>query len=199
MKKCNNCNLIKTKKEFSKDNKSVDKLQSYCKSCNKIQMLSYSRTLEGKILNIFRGQKRRTKLKSLPQIGYTKQQFLSYCLVNKDFIYLYNDWVNSNYIKDLAPTFDRLNDYEGYKFGNIQPMVWHENRAKSWKDRKEGVNNKTNISINKICSNTGEILNTYHSIKEASRIENLDQSNITKCCKNKYKHLGGFNWEYAKD
>lgn len=39
----------------------------------------------------------------------------------------------------------------------------------------------------------------YNSIIEADRKNNIDQSSITKCCKNKVQTAGGFIWRYASD
>lgn len=43
----------------------------------------------------------------------------------------------------------------------------------------------------------GNIINTFESIKEAAITLGIDSSTITKCCKGKLKHCGGFKWEYA--
>ena len=40
---------------------------------------------------------------------------------------------------------------------------------------------------------------TFDSIKEAATALKIDSSTITKCCKGKLKHCGGFRWEYANE
>ena len=37
---------------------------------------------------------------------------------------------------------DRLNDYKGYSFDNIQLMTWQENKDKGHRDCLNGINNK---------------------------------------------------------
>lgn len=41
------------------------------------------------------------------------------------------------------------------------------------------------------------LIKTYNSIKEASTINSIDNSSITKVCKGKKKTSGGFIWQYA--
>lgn len=41
------------------------------------------------------------------------------------------------------------------------------------------------------------ILNRFSCAKEASLLTNIDSSCITKCCKNKRKTAGGYEWQYA--
>lgn len=46
------------------------------------------------------------------------------------------------------------------------------------------------------CLETGVI---YNTIKEASIKTNINRSSIRMCCKGKYRHAGGFHWEYFID
>lgn len=47
-KRCPKCKLIKAISEFSKNRKSKDELQSYCKKCKKIYQRNYRKTAKGK-------------------------------------------------------------------------------------------------------------------------------------------------------
>ena len=44
----------------------------------------------------------------------------------------------------------------------------------------------------------GTIINEFESATEAGRKLSLDPSSITKCCKNKLKHVGGYCWRYKE-
>ncbi|PNX51340.1 MAG: hypothetical protein BV456_03575 [Thermoplasmata archaeon M8B2D] len=44
----------------------------------------------------------------------------------------------------------------------------------------------------------GNIIERYNSAKQASILNNLDSSSITKCCKGKRKSAGGYSWKYVK-
>ena len=43
------------------------------------------------------------------------------------------------------------------------------------------------------------IINQFESVNEAARQLNLDSSSISKCCRGKLKHVGGFRWEYTNE
>ena len=53
----------------------------------------------------------------------------------------------------------------------------------------------------KVCNlnDKNEKINEYESIAEAARKTNLDPSCITKCCKGKLIHHGGFKWQYVDE
>ena len=55
------------------------------------------------------------------------------------------------------------------------------------------------ISVNQIHPITNEILATYSSAAEASRITGADSSAIIKVCKGKLKTTKGYKWSYAED
>lgn len=47
-----------------------------------------------------------------------------------------------------------------------------------------------------ICTNQKDEEKIFESIKEAGKALNIDDSSITKCCKNKAKTAGGYKWRY---
>lgn len=57
---------------------------------------------------------------------------------------------------------------------------------------------KTNLAVRQVeqCSLTGEHINSFPSIREASRVLSLDSSSISKCCRNKVRTVGGFIFKY---
>jgi hypothetical protein len=48
-----------------------------------------------------------------------------------NFYELYNNWIDSGYKKSDKPSVDRIDDYKGYSFDNIQLMTWKENNKKN--------------------------------------------------------------------
>ena len=54
------------------------------------------------------------------------------------------------------------------------------------------------IAVNQIHPVTNEILATYISAAEASRVTGIDSSAITKVCKGKLKTTKGYKWAYAE-
>ena len=51
--------------------------------------------------------------------------------------------------------------------------------------------------VNQIDRLTGEVINTYPSVREAKRQTRINQSHIAECCKGKHSHAGGYVWRFA--
>ena len=47
-------------------------------------------------------------------------------------------------------------------------------------------------------SKTGELIAEYPSTREAERHTGCNQGNICRCCKGKYKYVGGYIWKYKE-
>jgi len=86
-----------------------------------------------------------------------------------------------------------------------KPMVNHKNEIKDddnasnleWVTGYENwlhSNPDKEISVVKICKDTGDVLGTYCSLMEAARDNNINQGNITNCLKGRCKSVGGFYW-----
>lgn len=77
--------------------------------------------------------------------------------------------------------------------------TYKDRAKKAGKKTSEKLINNTKLSkavfgINKV---SGLILE-FPSAREAGRVLGINQSHITKCCKGKYKSIGGFYWYYAE-
>ena len=56
---------------------------------------------------------------------------------------------------------------------------------------------KRSKPVQKIDKNTGEILESFKSISDASRKTKISAGNISAVCKNLRQHAGGYTWKYA--
>ena len=56
---------------------------------------------------------------------------------------------------------------------------------------------KRSKPVQKIDKNTGEILEIFESISDASRKTKISSGNISAVCKNLRQHAGGYIWKYA--
>ena len=210
-KECTVCNTVKSLDYFYKNRTRTDGHASECKQCASEAEMIRRRSKEGLIKNIYGKQLRSSKERNHNPPSYQKHELIKWCLNQQKFHDLYDDWVNSNYEKDLTPSIDRLDDYKGYSFVNIQLITWRENYLKAHKDRREGINNKCNKAVKQL-DLEGNLLNTFHSVCEAQRITGIHTANIYKVCnkltrvktlsdgsKKEYliKTAGGFKWEYA--
>lgn len=68
--------------------------------------------------------------------------------------------------------------------------------SKPWQG-KTGAGNPGSKKI-LMLSSEGTILNTFHGIKEANRITNVNRTSISACCLGKRNLAGGFKWKYAE-
>ena len=90
----------------------------------------------------------------------------------------------NNKVDNLEWCTPNENMKHAYKIGLQKPLYAKENpRAK--KVKQYNLNN--------------ELLNHYDGIKEASRINNINPRDITKCCQHKRKQVGGYIWRYADE
>lgn len=48
-------------------------------------------------------------------------------------------------------------------------------------------------------SKDGELIREYAGIREAERVTGINQGNISKACKGKYKSAGGYIWKYKNN
>lgn len=111
---------------------------------------------------------------------------------------LYNNWVDSWYIKDLRPSIDRIDNYKWYSYDNIQLMTWKENNEKRLSDLRECKLihwNKPQKAVKWINKITWEVVE-YKSIHQAERLKWINNANIVECCKWKRKSAWGYIWSY---
>ncbi len=156
-----------------------------------------NKTIISKIKYLYKKQRYRSIDRKHPPPEYSREEFLNFCLNSKKFQTIYKNWVESNYITDLAPSIDRLDDYKGYSFDNIQVVTWEEN----YKNYRNSVKNRINLKklkpIQKICLKTGKVIEEYLCAKDAEIFYPYpDKSHICKCCKNKQKSHKGYGWRY---
>lgn len=196
-KTCTKCGKKKSKKKFYNSKSNKDGLYYWCRKCVLEVRKEYYRTKSGLITHVYATQKRSSKIRGDSPPEYTKEEFLEWLISQKKFHKLYNNWVKSGYEKNLSPSVDRLNDYKGYSFDNIQVLTWQENMAKGHKDAKEGVNNKQNKIVLQFTKD-GEFVSQYHSGMEAERQTGINNGYISNVCLGKLKCAGGFLWKHKK-
>ena len=168
-KECGKCGVSKTKPMFYE--REWNFCRCVCAECRREETREYYKTKQGLISRIHNHQIRKSKIRGHNPPSYTRIELFSYLIEDDCFNQLYDNWVASNYLKNLIPSLDRINDYKGYSFDNIRITTWQENNKKAYRDRKNGVNNKINVAVLKLDSNFN-ILTEYHSIIDAARKNN---------------------------
>jgi len=69
--------------------------------------------------------RQRHKWKEEP--AFTLEEFRSWILNQPNYTDLYEDWVFSDFQKDLAPSVNRKIDTVGYILSNMEILTWREN------------------------------------------------------------------------
>lgn len=172
---------------------------------DKFNQKEYYHTIQGKVFYLYHHQVSRSKKYGWPLPNYTKEQLLEWVLAQPTTIVLFEEWEKANYIKDLAPSIDRLDDYKPYTLANIQLTTWKVNNQKGREWKLKGLNTKaTKPVIQRTLE--GIFVSQYHSIMEAERQTGIGNAKISSCCRG-YRmakgfqkpvySAGGFKWEYT--
>lgn len=196
-KKCNQCRLEKKLSDFRSCQKGKGcklNLRSSCRPCETIKKVEYRRSQNGTISKILQTQRSTSKKRGNQPPEYTRKEITKWIYEN-GFYAVWCQWNWSNFARDYVPSIDRLNDYEGYKFGNIRLVTWIVNNTKNHRQSYEGLSKK-NIKIKQL-TKENVFIKTHLSASVASRQLNISRSNITACCRGSKPSAGGFRWVYA--
>jgi len=195
MKECKECGIAKDKSSFYG-------VQGECKECTKARVKVNSKRVGnaydfseiGVIRVIYKTQKRNNKLRWHGDLPYTKAE-LSEWMYSNGFKALFDEWLSSEYSKNLKPSVDRIDDLTGYMFENIRLCTWLDNKKHQYDDIKNGVGTgglrckrlyKFDCNKSLICE--------YVSYSSAMR--EIGYS-IEYQIKKEVKCRGGFYWSYC--
>lgn len=201
MKTCLRCNLslplnnFHSRTHISKyTGKPAIHYSSYCKSCNKEICKERRQSKSGLFDTIYNGQLGSSKKRGHAPPEYTKEQLTLWIETQPNFSELYTSWVNSKYNRWLKPSVDRLDETLPYSLSNLRLVTWRGN-AEAFKQKKikEGVGDCKAVHQ----YHDGVLINTFHSLAEASRKTGAAAGNILRCCRGEYKTSKGFVWRYV--
>lgn len=194
MKTCTVCNIEKESNLFYKHKLTFDGLSPHCKSCHLEKTKAYRRTFNGLITEIYSQQKKSCKIRKMEKPNFTKKELYNWCKNDSNFMFLYEEWVKSDFFIDKRPTTDRKDDMESYTFENIQALTYRENVNKY---HNSLVNGTTKRALKPVFqySLKGVFIKEYFSITEASRQNGLNQSKISACVNGTQKTSGGYIWK----
>ena len=173
--------------KVNKDGKSPS-----CLKCELKKQKELRRSYLGKLKQVYHCQVSSSKRRGYEKPKYTLTEFIDMFKEDKEYKRLYDDWKKNNYDKKLAPSFDRLNDYETYSFENFNKwMTFEENNKKYHSDSFNGINTKQCKAVIGTCLKTG-IEKEYHSIAQAKR--ETKASKIYLCVKGEKEYDKGYKW-----
>lgn len=196
---CKKCNKEKDFACFSKASANKDGYVSLCKPCVVTRNRDYWRTPYGRISQIFTIQHSNSIVRGHLGPNYTKVELYNWALSNK-LADLVEAWKESNYIKRLTPSVDRLVTTKGYALDNIRLVTWQENNDAQYAARKTcSVVTRQNRSVRQLALD-GSLIAVHKSIASAARATGAVRTNINCMCTGKnpaIKSVSGFIWEYA--
>lgn len=128
---------------------------------------------------------------------YTKQELTEWVLSQPNYLALYNAWKESDYISNLRPSCDRLDNSKGYSLDNIELITWAENRSRAHRDIKAGTLGDRHRPTYQYTLD-GTFVARYISQAEAERITGTNQQNISACCRGLLSYSNRFQWFYSE-
>lgn len=100
----------------------------------------------------------------------------------------------------------QVNHMDTNKHNNrVDNLEWATNGENQIHAYKHGLNHATGragrkkIPVCKVDLNTGEVIETYKSLADAERDNNLHRANIHKVLYGERKSTGGFGWKYESE
>lgn len=189
MKKiCSTCHKTKKVSKFYRNKSKKDGLTSQCKRCVLKSKISYHRSKKGLIGDIYRSQRARSIKRGHLPPTYSFEELKDYIENHKDFMLLYEKWVESGYDKWQAPSIDRLENSKGYSIDNIQLVSWKKNFY---------LSDKAPRTIRKL-SKEGLVLGEYITLKVAAESVGANYNvGVVNVCNGKQKTAHGYKWEYV--
>lgn len=169
--------------------------KEYLREYGKLHKAEYRKSLNGLLSTMYSSIRGNSRKRNMELPVYTKEEFKRWVLSRYNFKSIFNNWKDDNYSKNLKPSIDRIDDYEGYDFDNMQLTTWIDNKNKGHNDRKLGINNKRNTHVTQLDKNTNAIIADYHSMMEAQRNTGILAGNIYNVISGRSLTAGGFKWQ----
>jgi len=183
-------------------------LQSECKECRK----RYHRTTTGLAKAMLRYQRSAAKAKSYAPPTYTADELHVWLIAQPTFNKLFQAWEASDYLKDIRPSVDRINDRISYRLDNIQLSTSKQNIQRYNKDTFDGTNTKHNHAVDMLDLG-GNFIQRFHSVAAAARHLGVkSRINIHDVCDQKLRSMKrpdgtyrgylrtqayGYRWRYS--
>lgn len=194
-KRCSKCEEVRLLNEFRFLARSKDGYDYICKICKKKKSKENRKTKSYIVINTYYSLCAKSLRRNHKSPQFSVSELREWMLSQEIFHELYDKWVISGYDKWERPSIDRVNDYIGYSFSNMQILTWSENHKKAISDMKNGVNTKSSKAIIQYDLD-GNFIKEHYSVRSAGREMIILSTNICQALKGNIKHSGGFIWKY---
>ena len=166
MKTCIDCKKTLPFSDFVKKPSCADGYEIRCRTCRSIRYNKSTPVLVCK--KMYASQCTHSATRNHPLPNYTLSEFTEWVTSQSQFVDIFNTWQAAGYVKELAPSVDRIDDNLPYSIGNIQLMTWDANRAKAGTSKTNNellVHHRSVTAFNK----DGSIHKVYQSMSTAMR------------------------------
>ncbi len=194
VKICKDCGKELPISSFHTTRKGSKVVRAHCKDCENTRSYNYRKTKEGVVTQIYHMQKQSSKERGHPLPAYSKEQLKTWIFLHPDFESLYNTWVASGYVKDYAPSCDRIDTLKPYSLGNIQLVAFKQNHLNENRDMRKGIIGKAK-KVEGIYRPTGRKV-SFVSASEAQRQIGIQKNHINDCCLGKRISAGNYTWRF---
>lgn len=163
------------------------------------RIVKYFKTEKGRLTKMYNKMRERFLNDEKPHINSlcSKEEFLNFAYSDSsNYLYLYENWVKSNFNSKLVPSIDRIDCSKGYSIDNIQFLTRSDNSKKSnveYKRNPPKAQNKKRVKLQK----DSEVIE-FKSCKKACDFLGLSRNAVTIAIKHS-KLLKGYKCEYIYD
>lgn len=140
------------------------------------------------------------------ELSFSKEEFKKWAFEDNEQVFndLFKRYIESDFNKHNNPSVDRIDDYDSYRFSNMQLISWQENDklgSQSLKNRISCSEMSLKYNSKRVMQYTlnGDYVSEYPSAREAARKNGICSSSISKVCRNVQKTCGGYIWRYANE
>lgn len=170
---CSYCGKVKKIGEFNKMKASKLGISYECKECINNRLHSARRTKKGFVEKIYRTQLQKSKKRKHPAPTYDLVALRQWLYAQPHFHELWDNYVASDYDRQLAPSCDRKRSSKPYTLDNLQVVTWGENPTNFRVEVESGEfvisGSKSRRAVNHFDTLTGELITTYPSLQHAER------------------------------
>lgn len=141
----------------------------------------------------FSSMRHKSKRRGHEMPKFSKNEFVEW-LYTQDIEIKWKKYIDSGYNNHLRPSVDRIDDYVGYEFENMQVITWRENHIKGINSIKHHERSK-NQHLTKPCflyTKSGEFVAAFENYKKASIHIGCHHASISRAVTGKRKTLKGY-------
>jgi hypothetical protein len=184
-KVCNICSENKKNEEYASDKRNLDGLCSYCRECKTVLTRQPKNHIDAKYRQLIFNYK---KDNIMP-----KSEFVGYYLNNSLYKTLHNNWEESDYNKDLSPSFTRKDINSEWIFDNILILTKKSLDNIITKRSIEGNINTGQKRVGAFKDN--ELILEFVSVRDTER-KGFTKRNVFRCLSGERNTHGGYEWKY---